>query len=176
MTENAEANRQSSEVFQRIMIAVDESAAAADAAHSGLRLAQALHAEVIFATVVFIQIDDMAQYPAAQEEKRLAEARALLSGFVAQAANVGIKARSVVREGEPAPELLRAAEEEAVDLIVTGTHGRRGVPRFFLGSVAEALARQAPCPILLVREPVHRKGQIEHGTAAPSSAIGVLRE
>ncbi len=57
-------------------------------------------------------------------------------------------------EGEPAPEILRAAEENAADLIVIGTHGRRGVERMLLGSVAEQVLRKASCPVLTVKAPV----------------------
>jgi nucleotide-binding universal stress UspA family protein len=50
----------------------------------------------------------------------------------------------------PGPEILRYAEKKAVDLVVMGTHGRRGVKRFILGSVAEEVVRQAPCSVLTV--------------------------
>jgi len=48
-------------------------------------------------------------------------------------------------------EILRVAEEEHFDLIVMGTHGRTGLGHTFLGSVAERVVRQAPCPVLTVR-------------------------
>src|SRR5690606_33682191 len=48
-------------------------------------------------------------------------------------------------------EILRVAEEESFDLIVMGTHGRTGLSHTFLGSVAERVVRQAPCPVLTVR-------------------------
>ena len=57
----------------------------------------------------------------------------------------------VVREGDPAAEILRAAGELSCDLIVMGTHGRTGLGRLLMGSVAEAVQRRAPCPILTIR-------------------------
>jgi nucleotide-binding universal stress UspA family protein len=54
-------------------------------------------------------------------------------------------------EGRAAEEIVRLAEEEGCDLIVMGTHGRRGLARLLLGSVAEAVSRRAPCPVLTVR-------------------------
>jgi hypothetical protein len=54
-------------------------------------------------------------------------------------------------EGEPVREILRAARETACDLIVTGTHGRSGLDRLLMGSVAEQLLRKAPCPVLTVK-------------------------
>jgi nucleotide-binding universal stress UspA family protein len=56
-----------------------------------------------------------------------------------------------VRRGDPAEAILRVAEDEAADLIVVGSRGLSTVARFFLGSVAERVARHAPCPVLLVR-------------------------
>jgi nucleotide-binding universal stress UspA family protein len=57
-------------------------------------------------------------------------------------------------EGEPATEILRAAREIQPDLIVMGTHGRTGLVRLLMGSVAEAVLRKAPCPVLSVKAPV----------------------
>ncbi len=56
-------------------------------------------------------------------------------------------------KGEPVVEIVRMAQEERADLIVMGTHGRSGLPRLLMGSVAEWVLRQAPCPVLTVREP-----------------------
>jgi nucleotide-binding universal stress UspA family protein len=56
--------------------------------------------------------------------------------------------RTVVTIGEPAEEILRTAEETEADLIVVGTHGREFIGRLLLGSVAEAMLRRAPCPVL----------------------------
>jgi len=53
--------------------------------------------------------------------------------------------------GKPAAEILRVAHEEAVDLIVMGTHGRTGVRHVLLGSVAEKIVRSATCPVFTVR-------------------------
>jgi glycine betaine transporter len=53
--------------------------------------------------------------------------------------------------GKPAEEILRIARDEAVDLIVMGTHGRSGLRHLLLGSVAEEVTRHAPCPVFSVR-------------------------
>ncbi|HZL88792.1 MAG TPA: universal stress protein [Pirellulaceae bacterium] len=55
--------------------------------------------------------------------------------------------------GDPASAILRTAEEEDVELIVMGTHGRRGITRLLMGSVAEEVVRKAPCPVLTVKQP-----------------------
>jgi nucleotide-binding universal stress UspA family protein len=69
-------------------------------------------------------------------------------------APAGTPARYFVRSGPPAAEIARFAGENAVDLIVMGTHGRGGVAHMVLGSVAERVVRTAPCPVLTVRRPV----------------------
>jgi universal stress protein A len=60
-------------------------------------------------------------------------------------------AQTPLRFGDPRTEIEAAAAEIGAELIVMGTHGRRGVSRLVLGSVAESIARTAPCPVLLVR-------------------------
>ena len=58
-----------------------------------------------------------------------------------------------MRIGRPAEEIVQYAHEHAIDLIVMGTHGREGVMRAVLGSVAETVVRRAPCPVLTVHRP-----------------------
>jgi nucleotide-binding universal stress UspA family protein len=57
--------------------------------------------------------------------------------------------------GEPATEIVRLAEEQSADLIVMGTHGRTGLKRLLMGSVAEAVVRRSACPVLTFKEPRH---------------------
>jgi nucleotide-binding universal stress UspA family protein len=56
-------------------------------------------------------------------------------------------------EGDPAREILGLADSEEVDLIVLGTHGRTGLSRLLMGSVAEQVSRKAQVPVLLVKDP-----------------------
>jgi nucleotide-binding universal stress UspA family protein len=68
--------------------------------------------------------------------------------------------------GDPGAEILRAAREEPCDLIVMGTHGRTGLGRVLLGSVAEQVVRRAPCPALTVKAPA------ESGRPADAPSTG----
>jgi nucleotide-binding universal stress UspA family protein len=54
--------------------------------------------------------------------------------------------------GDPAGEIVRIATDERAEMIVLGTHGRTGMVRLLMGSVAEAIVRRAPCPVLVYRE------------------------
>lgn len=65
--------------------------------------------------------------------------------------NPHIPVRHVFLEGDPAEEILRYAAEAGVDLIVMGTHGRTGLQRLLLGSVAEKVLRGALCSVLIVK-------------------------
>jgi nucleotide-binding universal stress UspA family protein len=57
-------------------------------------------------------------------------------------------------EGDAATEILRLARETQSDVIVMGTHGRRGLARVLMGSVAEQVVRKAPCPVVTVKTPL----------------------
>lgn len=57
------------------------------------------------------------------------------------------------RFGKPAAEIVEYARDNEVDLIVIGSHGRSGLERVLLGSVAESVVRKAPCPVLTIRPP-----------------------
>jgi nucleotide-binding universal stress UspA family protein len=65
----------------------------------------------------------------------------------------GVTLQTAWLEGEPAGTIVRFAEEQHVDLVVMGTHGRRGFRRWVMGSVAEHVVRTAPCPVLTVHAP-----------------------
>jgi nucleotide-binding universal stress UspA family protein len=67
-------------------------------------------------------------------------------------------ANAILSRGYPADEILRVAEDTKVDLIVMGTHGRRGLSHVLLGSVAERVVRRSPVPVLTVRS-----SHAEHG-------------
>lgn len=75
----------------------------------------------------------------------------MLKAVVPSSSDVNYEHRLVV--GDPASEIVRLAEEENVDLIVMGTHGRTGLKRLLMGSVAEAVVRRATCPVFTFKEP-----------------------
>jgi nucleotide-binding universal stress UspA family protein len=64
-------------------------------------------------------------------------------------------------QGYAAEEILRAAAETKCDLIMMGTHGRTGMGRLLMGSVAEQIVRKAPCPVLTVKMPLRHESSIE---------------
>ena len=66
----------------------------------------------------------------------------------------GVRVEPCLAEGEPASMIVQVARETGADLIVMGTHGRGGLMRVLLGSVAEDVLRHAPCPVLTVKATV----------------------
>jgi nucleotide-binding universal stress UspA family protein len=79
----------------------------------------------------------------------------LLEGLKEEAAR-GVPILTAVESGAPAARIVQYAERHGIDLIVLGTHGRTGVTRALLGSVAERVVRTAPCPVLTVARERHR--------------------
>src|SRR6266404_587662 len=67
----------------------------------------------------------------------------------------GLEVEPVIVEGEPAPEIARAARDYDIDLVTVVTHGRRGLARALFGSTAEEIIAEAPCPVLTLRPPQH---------------------
>lgn len=78
--------------------------------------------------------------------------RQRLAAFVSEDEIAALRPEYALRIGAPAEEIVRYAQDREIDLIVMGTHGRKGVAHMLLGSVAEHVVRAAPCPVLLVRQ------------------------
>jgi nucleotide-binding universal stress UspA family protein len=75
-----------------------------------------------------------------------------LDGEVEAVKRQGVNVRPYFKEGSPLVEILKVAEEVGADLVVLGTHGRTGMDRFVVGSVAERVTRKASCSVLIIRE------------------------
>ncbi|CAG9174547.1 universal stress protein [Cupriavidus pampae] len=145
--------------YSRIVVAVDGSATADLALGEAIRVAGSSGATVLALFIVDsgVLLFDAGYYDVGQMEKAyvdsgnqaLEQAAARLS-----AAGIAYETRLVTEPaviGDIAASLNEAAREWQGDLLVIGTHGRRGVRRIVLGSVAEAVIRESTMPVLLVR-------------------------
>jgi nucleotide-binding universal stress UspA family protein len=147
-----------SEVFYRIVVPTDFSDCAEEAWGVAQRLAATLGSELIL-THVFVAAPLWSEGPFSMEHAREVFDAARnwvsheLESWAGAARAKGVHVRTVLREGAPHAEILALAVDERADLIVLGTHGRGGVDRALLGSVADRLVRLAPCPVLTVRKP-----------------------
>lgn len=82
-------------------------------------------------------------------------ARELLKKVLPPTEAAKLDGKLVTKRGKPFIEIVCYAKSEEIDLIVMGTHGRGPIAHMLMGSVAEKLVRQAPCPVLTVRHPEH---------------------
>ena len=78
-----------------------------------------------------------------------------LREFAKRQTRTKVQPQCIVQDGAATDQILSFAEAKAVNLIVMGTHGLRGIDRLMLGSVTERVLRKARCPVLAVRKPVH---------------------
>jgi nucleotide-binding universal stress UspA family protein len=143
--------------YRRILVAVDGSAAAAAGLREALRLAKREGAELCILHVVneSVPYTPLAGAPPINLiALLLGSGRALLKKAQTQARKQGVEATTILVETtqrDAAGTIVAQARKRRVDLIVLGTHGRRGMLRLVLGSDAEQVVRTAPVPVLLVR-------------------------
>ena len=141
---------------RRILYATDFSSASRRAFDTALAMARSLNASLtiayVLAPVVTVpdQYIDAATYDRLDRQAREWSTEQLVR-LARRARKAGVKATSVLRDGDPAEQIVRACRANRADLIVVGTHGRRGLPKFFLGSVAERVVSMAACPVVTVR-------------------------
>ena len=88
-------------------------------------------------------------------EKERAESDQKLLALIDEENMAGIVADYVIYEGFPEECILDYAKRQEADVIIMGSHGRRGLKRMILGSVAEHVIRRSPCPVLVVKENEH---------------------
>jgi nucleotide-binding universal stress UspA family protein len=91
--------------------------------------------------------------PAEVHERSGEAAAQALTRSVERLREHGLTVRGLLRPGSAADEIVRTAQVEHASVIVMGTHGRTGVTRVLMGSVAERVVREAPCPVLTVGLP-----------------------
>jgi nucleotide-binding universal stress UspA family protein len=144
-------------MFQRIVVPTDFSDCSQEAWSMAKRLGAA-GGELILAHVLtevprfgegFLNVQSASEIEAAARTW----ATAALEDWIAEARVEGLTARAMLRTGVPYQEIVGLARDERADLIVIGTHGRGGMNRVLLGSVADRVVRLAPCPVLTVRRP-----------------------
>jgi nucleotide-binding universal stress UspA family protein len=140
--------------IQRILVGTDFSAVADHALEQALELAEQLQAKITLVHAYEIPIYGfpdgilVATTDLGLQMSRAAQAG--LSAAIEQHKGRGIEITSVLRDGPPWEEINAVAADVQADLIVVGTHGRRGIARALLGSVAERILRTATRPVLVV--------------------------
>ena len=147
-----------SEGFYRIVVPTDFSTCSQEAWALAQRLAGAFGSELV-PVHVLVESPLWSESPFNMDRVREVYetgrkwARAELDKWAAPATAAGLKVRPVLRTGVPHEEIVALATDELADLLVIGTHGRGGMSRALIGSVADRVVRLAPCPVLTVRGP-----------------------
>ena len=142
------------EKLERILAPTDFSECSKEAFEEAIFLAKRLNATVLLAHVMeslgypidFGHFDPLGYY---ELETNQALERMAHSGR-----EKGVLIETHLLKGEPSAEILKAAQNLKCDLIVMGTHGRRGMAHLMMGSVAERIIRSSPVPVLTVRRPI----------------------
>ncbi|HVP66754.1 MAG TPA: universal stress protein [Anaeromyxobacteraceae bacterium] len=139
--------------WRKVGCAVDFSETSRAAMEEAADLAKGSEAELLLIHAFEIPgaPADMPPPPDSGRATRVELERKLEAWRAEAARRSGGAATAVVVEGAPADEVARCARERGVDLLVVGTHGRRGLRHLVIGSVAERLVRVAHCPVLVVR-------------------------
>lgn len=145
-------------MYKRILVPVDGSASSNRGLKEALRLARNQKARLVLLHVVEEQFVTQAAEAMVFSEKLFEAMRAggrkVLARAEALARKGGVKALAVLRESVTVPVadmVVREARRQRADLIVIGTHGRRGLTRAVMGSDAEDVVRASTVPVLLVR-------------------------
>lgn len=143
-------------MFRKILVPIDSSETAMRGLDEAIQLAKDQSAQIRIVHVVdeFVMVSPYAVVPANIIEDLCAGGRSILANAQNVAEKAGITADTQLIEAfgsRAGVHIVAAATEWGADLIVCGTHGRRGLRRIVLGSDAEYLVRHTPVPLLLVR-------------------------
>jgi len=176
IVERTQRTREEVQVYQKILVPIDGSETAMCGLKEAIKLAKALGSQLRLFHVVNEFVLDYS-YGAGLYGANLIESLREGGQKIIQQAETfvrqqGVQADSVLLEsiGGPAADLIIAqAREWPANLIVMGTHGRRGLRRFAMGSDAEGVVRGAPVPVLLVHD-TGKEAKSSHAKAAPGGS------
>ncbi|HEY5341966.1 MAG TPA: universal stress protein [Candidatus Aquilonibacter sp.] len=150
-------------MFNTILVAVDQSEAAQAACDLAIAMAKEDKASLLLLSIVDVsKLIAVAGYEAPYPVDAITMLRAgseeLLAGMKASCEKQGVSAATLLGEGDACDEILRVAQEHHAGLICMGTHGRQGLSRLFIGSVAEGVLRRATVPVITTKpQPVKAK-------------------
>lgn len=137
--------------IRHVLCPTDFSACADQALDAAIAIAQKFDATLTLLHVYTLPVSGFGGDITVLSEQELdVAARKALDGVLDRVRASYPKSEAIVRQGAPAPTILDVADERGADLIVIGTHGRRGVSRVLVGSIAEKVVRTAGVPVLTV--------------------------
>lgn len=134
--------------WNRILVATDGSRKSKEAVDLAIGIAKAHSSSLTLMTVVYTNDEFLALAPSMVEEM-VTKAKAMVDEIQQHAEQAGIEVSVVVKEGEPYRAITAVAGQIPVDVIVMGSHGRRGLGKVLMGSVTERTIGYSPCPVLI---------------------------
>jgi nucleotide-binding universal stress UspA family protein len=152
--------------LKRVLVPTDFSESARHAVTYGVSFAREYGAELLLLHVVenltVGYASDLFPVPMAEVFQEISGyAKAEIAKLAEEARGRGVSVREEVVQGKPSAEIIRFAAENAVDMIVLGTHGKGVLDQALFGSTTERVVRKAPCPVLTVRTVQHEFVQNE---------------
>jgi nucleotide-binding universal stress UspA family protein len=140
-------------VFKKILVPVDFSDASKEAVNYGLSLALQHNGQLALAHIVPVSAGLFSTNPSDQfavEREQARKAESELPLLVPEQFRERVRLRTIVKVGPVKEDIIDIVNDEKIELVVMGTHGRKAFERFFLGSVTERMLRKIPVPILTV--------------------------
>ncbi|MFZ3063836.1 MAG: universal stress protein [Nitrospirota bacterium] len=137
-------------MYNRIIAATDGSRYSKSAVDEAIKIAKASKGNLIIVSAVDINEEFESEAPELTERFER-QFKAMVERITKQAKAKGVKAEGIVKIGEPYNVIISAAKAKKADLIVMGSHGRRGLSRLLMGSVTERVIGHAKCAVLVVK-------------------------
>ena len=137
-------------MYKRILVAIDGSKFSKAAVDESIRIAKTSKGNLTIVSAVDINEEFETEAPELTERFER-QFKAMVERIKKQAKAKGVKAEGIVKIGEPYNLIISAAKAKKADLIVMGSHGRRGLSRLLMGSVTERVIGHAKCAVLVVK-------------------------
>jgi nucleotide-binding universal stress UspA family protein len=140
----------------KVLLAIDGSQFSEAAVQAVIQQMRPEQTELSILHVVDLALPIPTSYAEGFRQESLTQGRELVRRAEQLLEKAGYKVQGAVEEGYPQAIIIDYAKRWNADLIVLGSHGRKGLDRFMMGSVAESVARYARCSVLIVRNPSTR--------------------
>ena len=142
-------------MYEKILVPLDGSALAELALRHAAEIARGTRAEIVLLQAIYLPMPVVPEPVLLAEGRMLEEAAKATSAYLDRIGSglreAGHRVRTMVDERPPADAILQVADREQVDLIVMSTHGRSGLSRLMMGSIAESVLRNTRRAVMLVK-------------------------
>lgn len=147
------------EMIKKILVPIDFSDFSKNALRYAIQFAENFQAKVyivyVIEPMVYPSDFSLGQVAIPNVEYDMQDrAKSELESLIKNEIPSSLESEIIIRAGKPFVEIIDAAAEKDIDLIIIATHGLTGVEHLLFGSTAEKVVRKAPCPVLSIREPI----------------------